>query len=138
MGMAEANPDTWAVGFQDECWWSRVALPTLSSWTEEGKPLRLVQRSVAKDDPSEATKAVSCYGLYLPELNGQTQLRFVDGRPVSSVTTQFLSWCCEKLQAAGKKVLLLIFKTTQAGTSLGRSGAGWVLTTAASKRADAE
>jgi hypothetical protein len=92
----------------DECWWSRVALPTLSSWSEEGKPERLLQRSIPKDDPSEATKAISCYGLYLPELD-QRWLRFVDGRPVSGVTTQFLSWCCEKLEAVGKKVLLLIW-----------------------------
>jgi hypothetical protein len=66
-------------------------LPNLSSWSEEGKPLRLIQKSVAKDDPSEATKALSCYGLYLPELDGETWLRFVDGRPVSSVSTRFLS-----------------------------------------------
>jgi hypothetical protein len=33
----------------------------------------------------------------------------VDGRPVSGITTQFLSWCCEKLEALGKKVLLLIW-----------------------------
>ncbi len=43
MSVAAANPDAWAVGFLDECWWSRVALPTLSSWSEEGKPLRLLQ-----------------------------------------------------------------------------------------------
>jgi hypothetical protein len=107
MSVAEANPETWAVSFLDECWWSRVALPTLSSWGEEGKPLRLVQRSVAKDDPEP--KAVSCYGLYLPELDGQTWLRFVDGRPVSSVTTQFLEWSVEKLEEIGKKVVLLIW-----------------------------
>jgi hypothetical protein len=94
------------VGFLDECWWSRVALPTLSSWSEEGKPERLVQRSIPKDDPEP--KAISCYGLYLPELD-DTWLRFVDGRPVSSITTRFLSWCCEKLEAAGKRVLLLIW-----------------------------
>ena len=50
MAAAAANPE-WAVGFEDECWWSRLALPTLSSWAEEGKPLRLLQQSVAKDDP---------------------------------------------------------------------------------------
>ena len=33
------NPETWAVGFLDECWWSRLALPTSSSFSEEGKPL---------------------------------------------------------------------------------------------------
>ena len=26
MEVAEANPE-WAVGFEDECWWSRVACP---------------------------------------------------------------------------------------------------------------
>jgi hypothetical protein len=105
MEVAAADPE-WATGFEDECWWSRVALPTLSSWAQEGKPLRLLQRSVAKDDPEP--KAISCYGLYLPQLE-ETWLRFVDGRPVSSITTQFLSWCCEKLEALGKKVLLLIW-----------------------------
>jgi hypothetical protein len=105
MAIASANPE-WAVGFEDECWWSRVALPTLNAWSEEGEPLRLVQRSVAKDDPEP--KAISCYGLYLPEV-GDTWLRFVDGRPVSSITTRFLSWCCQKLEAVGKKVLLLIW-----------------------------
>jgi hypothetical protein len=105
MEVAAADPE-WATGFEDECWWSRVALPTLSSWAQEGKPLRLLQRSVAKDDPEP--KTISCYGLYLPQLE-ETWLRFVDGRPVSSITTQFLSWCCEKLEALGKKALLLIW-----------------------------
>jgi hypothetical protein len=104
-----ASDPGWASGFSDECWWSREALPTLNAWSENGEPLRLVQRSVAKDDPSGATKAISCYGLYLPELDGQTWLRFVDGRPVSSVTTQFLGWCAEKLKEMGKKVFLLIW-----------------------------
>jgi hypothetical protein len=87
MEVAAANPKTWAVGFLDECWWSRAALPTLSSFFEEGKPLRLIQQSVAKDDSEP--KAISCYGLYLPEI-GDTWLRFVDGRPVSSITTQLI------------------------------------------------
>jgi hypothetical protein len=106
MEVVDADP-RWAVGFCDECWWSRVALPTLSSFSEEKKPHRMIQRSVAKDDPDP--KAISCYGLYLPEIGGETWLRFVDGRPVSSITTQFLSWCCEGLEAAGKKTLLLIW-----------------------------
>jgi transposase len=106
MEVAAANPGTWAVGFLDECWWSRVALPTLSSFSEQGKPLRLIQRSVAKDDPEP--KAISCYGLYLPEI-GDMWLRFVDGRPISSITTQFLEWSLEKLEEIGKKVWLLIW-----------------------------
>ncbi len=73
-----------------------------------GALARIIQQSVAKDDPEP--KAVSCYGLYLPEetLNDMW-IRFVDGRPVSSITTQFLSWCLEGLEKMGKKVLLLIW-----------------------------
>ena len=105
MEIAGADPE-WVVGFEDECWWSRLALPTLSSWAEEGKPMRLVQQSLVKDDPEP--KAISCYGLYLPEFD-ETWLRFVDGRPVSPITKQFLGWCTEKLKALGKKVLVLIW-----------------------------
>ncbi len=65
MRLAENNPDTWVIGFEDECWWSRLARPSLHSWSEEGEPLRLVEQSVEKDDPDP--KALSCYGLFLPE-----------------------------------------------------------------------
>src|SRR5215204_3673671 len=56
----------------------------------------------------DALKALSCYGLYLPELK-ETWLRFVDDRPVSSITTLFLSWCCQRLKQRGKEALLLIW-----------------------------
>lgn len=106
MRLAGENPG-WTVGFEDEVWWSREALPSLHAWSEDGEPPRLVQRSVAKDDPNP--KAISCYGLYLPELE-ETWLRFVDGRrPLSGITTRFLSWCSEKLVAAGKRVLVLVW-----------------------------
>jgi transposase len=95
------------VGFEDETWWSRLALPSMHAWGEDEEPLRLVQQSVAKDDPDP--KAISCYGLYLPELDGRTWLRFVDGRPVSGITTRFLSWCSERLAAMGKRVLVLVW-----------------------------
>jgi len=45
----------------------------------------------------------------LREMLHQTWLRFVDGRPVSSITRQFLGWCAEKLEEIGKKVLLIIW-----------------------------
>jgi hypothetical protein len=113
LSVAEVDPE-WAVGFEDECWWSRLALPSLSSWAQEGKPLRLIQQSVAKDDPDP--KAISCYGLYLPEFD-QTWLRFVDGRPVSGITSRFLSWCTEKLEAEGKRILLLVWDNASWHTS---------------------
>ncbi len=107
MEVAEANPEEWAIGFQDECWWSRVALPTLSSFSEEKKPDRMIQRSVAKDDPEP--KAISCYGLYPPEID-ETWLRFVDGAGARERHNEpvFLEWCCERLEGIGKKVVVLI------------------------------
>jgi hypothetical protein len=86
--MAANHPDSWVVGFCDESWWSRLALPSLHSWSEKGEPLRLVEQSVEKNDPDP--KAISCYGLYVPELD-EVWLRFVDDRPVSGITTRFLS-----------------------------------------------
>ena len=103
--VAERHPE-WAVGFLDETWFSRLARPALNSWSDAGEPLRLVEQSVAKDDPDP--KAISCYGLFLPEFE-EVWVRFVDGRPVSSISTRFLSWCCQKLQAAGKRVWVLIW-----------------------------
>jgi transposase len=75
------------------------------------QPLKLIEQSIPKEDTDP--KALACYGLlvsspgdpdHLPE---QLWLRFVDGRPISAVTTQFLDWCCAKLQEAGKVALLL-------------------------------
>src|SRR5215210_1828936 len=113
MRLAENN-EGWAVGFCEECWWSRLALPSLNSWAQAGKPMRLIQQSLEKDDPDP--KAISCYGLYVPELE-KMWLRFVDGRPVSSVTTQFLRWCCQKLEVAGKRVWVLIWDNASWHTS---------------------
>jgi len=94
------------LGFEDETWWSRVAQPTLHSWANPGQPLRLVEQMVAASDPEP--KALACYGLLLPELD-RVWLRFVDGRPVSAITTQFLEWCADRLAAQGKRALLLVW-----------------------------
>ena len=68
--------------------------------------MRLLQKEAKKDDADP--KALSCYGLYVPELE-RTWLRFVDGRPVSAITTQFLEWSCQRLEAMSKKALLLVW-----------------------------
>ena len=78
----------------------------MHSWADATKPVRLVEKEARKDDPEP--KALACYGMHLLEFK-ETWLRFVDGRPVSAITTQFLGWCCEKLQRRGKKALLLIW-----------------------------
>ena len=108
--LSASHPE-WALGFEDEVWWSRLARPGVCAWAEEEHPLRLTALTVPKGDPDP--KAVACYGLYLRGFRGEGEdemwLRFVEGRPVSGITTQFLEWCCEELAAAGKKALLLVW-----------------------------
>jgi hypothetical protein len=93
------------LGFEDETWWSRLAQPGLHAWTD-GEPLRLVERTTDRTDPDP--KALSCYGLLRADTGGML-LRFVDGRPVSQVTEDFLAWLCVRLGAEGKTALLLVW-----------------------------
>jgi DDE superfamily endonuclease len=93
------------LGFADEVWWSRLAHPDLRAWTE-GAPLRLVQHTVDRHDPEP--KALACYGLLRADTNAML-IRFVDGRPVSLVTTQFLGWLAARLADDGKQALLIVW-----------------------------
>ena len=104
IALAIGHPE-WVLGFQDEVWWSRLAQPTLHARTAD-KPLRLLRHAPDRHDP--APKAVACYGLLRTDTQGML-LRFVDGRPVSTVTTQFLTWLTERLAAEGKAALLLVW-----------------------------
>ena len=113
----------WAIGFEDEVWWSRLAHPALRAWAEPDRPLRLVAQTVAKDDPDP--KALACYGLLVRwwaagpyhDPHEEAWLRFVDGRPISSITAQFLDWSCTKLAAAGRRALLLVWDNASWHTS---------------------
>jgi hypothetical protein len=109
--LVNRQPD-WALGFEDETWWSRFARPHLSTWSETKQPVRLVEQARDKNDPDP--QALACYGLLVRwglagEAREQMWLRFVDGRPVSAITTQFLEWCCLKLEALGKRVWVLVW-----------------------------
>src|SRR5215212_2020839 len=118
---SEAGRPEWVVGFLKESWFSRLARPALHSFSEAGEPLSLIEQSVEKDDPDP--KAISCYGLYVPEFE-EVWLRFVDGRPVSGITTRFLWWCCRKLQAAGKRVWVVIWDN--ASWHISKEVRGWI------------
>lgn len=110
--MAGRHAD-WVLGFEDETWWSRFARPHLHTWTDAAEgavgPLRVVEQALPKADPDP--KALACYGVLLRQV-GQPErvwLRFVDGRPVSDITEQFLGWCCTRMQEAGVRVWALIW-----------------------------
>ena len=101
--LATAHSD-WALGFADEVWWSRLAQPELPAWAA-GKPVRLQQMTRPKDDPDP--QAIACYGILCADTQ-EVRVRFVEGRPVSHVTTAFLTWVCDRRRVDGKKALLLV------------------------------
>jgi transposase len=104
-----AHP-TWALGFLDEVWWSRLAQPDQHRWVDEDDMTRLQELERSKEDTDP--KALACYGVLLrrrQEHADQMLLRFVDGRPVSAVTIDFLTACCEELTAQSVPALVLIW-----------------------------
>lgn len=112
IALAQERPD-WLFGFQDETWWSRIARPGLAAWRPDRRPLRLVEVTLPTGEP----KALACYGLWFPD-DAQTWLRFVDGRPVSAVTIQFLAWCAaEAAPRTGSVTLVLIWDNASWHTS---------------------
>lgn len=124
--MVTAHPD-WALGFVDEVWWGRLAQPHVHTWAETAAPLRLVEQAVAQDDPDP--KALACYGVLLRRTRQGAQaeqmwLRFVDGRPVSAITTQFLDWCCSQLEAQRVAVWVLIWDN--ASWHVSRAVRAWI------------
>ena len=92
--------------WEDECWFSRFAQPTLNSWTVGGQPLALEQRERRKED--EEAKAVACYGAVTEE-TGQVLLRFSQGQPNSHHTLEFLTYLLQVAEGKGKRALLVIW-----------------------------
>jgi hypothetical protein len=118
----------WALGFEDETWFSQLARPSLHSWADADRLWRLVEQSVPKDDPDP--KALACYGLLLrwqpsqEPLKEEVWLRFVEGRPSSGVTIGFLAWACGKLEELDKKALLLVWDN--ASWHISQEVKGWI------------
>jgi DDE superfamily endonuclease len=95
----------WLVGYQDECWWSRLAQPNLHSWSAE-QPVRLIQKTKSKTDATPT--ALCCYGM-LQAATGQRWLRFVAGQANGKATIAYLEWLSEVLSKQGHSRLLLIW-----------------------------
>lgn len=96
-----------------------------TSFTEEGPPSHVClaergtsgasRRAVLEKGRSRPASALACYGVLWQEgqpddpVRNEMWLRFVTGRPVSDITTQFLDWCCERLALSGKTAWLLVW-----------------------------
>jgi transposase len=93
----------WGIGYLDEVWWSRFALPSVQAWSDD-KPLQLESRQADKTDADP--KAIACYGVWIKAF-GQMLLRFVQQRPVSEITCLFLAWLCQQVQQL--RVLVVVW-----------------------------
>jgi len=85
----------------------------------------LVEQAVPQDDADP--NALACYGLLVrPGTSAAEEvwLRFVDGRPLSPLTTQFLAWCCDRLAVDGTTTLVLIWDN--AGWHLSQAVRRWL------------
>jgi hypothetical protein len=90
-----------------------VSQRNLHSWSELDKPLRLQELNREKGDPDP--KALVCYGM-LSATTEHISLRFVAGRPVSSVTIELLQWLMQQVQVQGHRAIVLMWdNASQAG-----------------------
>jgi hypothetical protein len=118
IGLAASDPD-WAVGFEDETWWSRLALPSLYAWSEDGKPPRLVQQSLTRDDPSGALRRPSpATGFICRSLRRCGDVVALRGRPSRERRNDPLPFVVLREARSGgqERVLVLVWDTTLAGT----------------------
>jgi len=90
------------LGFQDETWWTRLAKPDLFAWAGE-EPLRLLP-----NERGGGKEALACYGVLRAD-TGAMLLRFVEGRPVSQVTEDFLAWLSDRFAGEGKRLFVLVW-----------------------------
>ncbi len=102
--------------WEDECWFSRFAQPSLSTWSQEGKPLALEQKVPSKED--QEAMAVACYGA-VEEGTGQVRLRFSPGQPNSGYTLEFLKYLLRVAEEKGKQALVVIWDNASGHKSKG-------------------
>jgi len=80
-------------------------------------------RTHGKPAKGDGPQAVACYGV-LRDDTGEMMLRFVDGRPISQVTEDFLGWVCGELAREGKKVFVLVWDN--ASWHISKRVAAWI------------
>jgi transposase len=101
--------------YQDECWFSRFAQPTMRAWAKPQETVKLIQRDKAKDDPEP--KALACFGA-LEDDTRQTHLSFADGQPDNAQTQLMLQALLEVCRVQGRRVLAIIWDKASWHTSL--------------------
>jgi hypothetical protein len=104
MALATRHPDG-GLGVVDETWWSRLAQPAMQAWTAESS-MRLLEHVL----PTGAREPKAWCGDGLWRRDSHPLLRrFVQGRPVSHVTTDCLPGLVPRMAAERKRVFGLIW-----------------------------
>jgi hypothetical protein len=105
-----AAPPAGALGGGDDVWWSCLAQPARHTWAPDERAWRLVENTWPPEAPDP--KALAGDGRLrraTPTTPEQIWLRCATGQPVSSLTTQLLAWCCDRLAALETRALVLVW-----------------------------
>jgi len=89
------------LGWQDECWFSRVAQPNAHDWGG----LQLLEREIPRNEPD---KAIACYGAVRAH-TGAMHLAFCPGQPKSDYTLAFLPQLVAIGRREGKRVVMVVW-----------------------------
>lgn len=102
---------TWALGWGDAGWGSRLAQPKQPGWTAAEATQTFQERTPPTDAPDPT--ALAWYGLLVrprPQAADQRGLRLVAGRPGSAVTMALLAWCSAPRAAHGCTAVCLLWE----------------------------
>ena len=94
------------MGFEDECWWSRVALPTLSS-LERGGQAPAPRPTVGRQRRPRAEGHLLLRALSARDRRDVAEVRGREAREFHNDAVPFVE--LREARSAGKKVLLLIW-----------------------------
>lgn len=111
------------MGYLDEAWFSRIAQPRASAWTDAASPFSLQEKPLARNDT--AAKAVACYGLFVPDRE-QMLVRFAQGQPISRATCAYLAWLAKTLATSDPSLRVLVLFWDNASWHISREVRDWV------------
>jgi transposase len=107
--------------WEDECWFSRFAQPTVKTWAGRKQPLRLAQRTPSAQAPD---KALACYGALCDDTR-QVYLHFTWGQPDSEATIDYLQRLLALARGRRKHFLVIVWDN--ASWHLSRKVRAWLV-----------
>ncbi len=106
--------------WEDECWFSRFAQPTVKTWAQRDQPFRLAERTLPAQAPD---KALACYGALCDDTR-QVYLHFTWGQPDSEATIDYLQRLLALARGRRKQYLVIVWDN--ASWHLSRKVRAWL------------